>query len=940
MLRLPISWSTLVLVCLYCIFTSLTSAQNTVVKGSVLEDITFTPIYGVKISIEKTHLETFTNSFGAFVFSEVDIYGEQILVVSKSGYIKKRFPIVVNKGAVVDISGMTLEKDPFETADLFTIVLSEDELNDDASGADNVSGLLAASLDVFQRTAAFEFSSSFFKIRGLDSNHSTVLLNGIEMNKAYNGRPQWSNWGGINDVLREQELATGFTPSGVAFGGVLGSSNINLKPSVHKAGGRLTYSSSNRSYNNRLMATYTSGLLKNNWAYTLSLGKRWGNEGFQDATTYQGASFFASVEKILNNAHSFNLTAIYTPNSRGKSSPNTQEVYDLKGIRYNEYWGQQDTKKRNSRIKRINEPIILFNHYWNLNSKTSLHTNIGYQFGEIGNSRLDYNGTDLINGFPEGGGTNPSPTYYQNLPSYFERNFPNNLEFAYLALNDFQNNGQIDWKALYSANLSHAQNGGNAIYALYEDVVNDTQLSAKSIFRKEISNREEINASLGYKRLKSENFAQVLDLLGANSYLDIDGYATNIDEAQNNLLQPNRLVKEGDKFKYHYNILANELHAFAQAQFHYNKLEYYVSASLKQTSYQREGVYQNGGFPSNSLGNGETVSFTGLGFKLGATCKLSGKHIINFNAGYISRPPTIQNTYTNTRENHNIVPDISEEKITSADVSYVFRSPIIKAKATSYFTTIENANEISFFFADGIGGDNAVFVQEILQDIEKRHLGVEFGLEAQVTASTKLKAVAAIGQFTYANNPQLSLSTEPNKAAEDAGFVNGFKDFGASCLKNYRLASGPQNAYSLGFEYRDPEYWWFGATANFFSNTYVDVSPLTRSSNFNTDFDGTIFNDYDEDLARELLKQERFDDYMVVNLVGGKSWKVGKYYVGLFASINNVLNEVYKTGGFEQGRNANYRELRDDKALGTPVFGPKYWYGRGTNYFFNINVRF
>ncbi|HZW62747.1 MAG TPA: TonB-dependent receptor, partial [Flavobacteriaceae bacterium] len=106
------------------------------------------------------------------------------------------------------------------------------------------------------------------------------------------------------------------------------------------------------------------------------------------------------------------------------------------------------------------------------------------------------------------------------------------------------------------------------------------------------------------------------------------------------------------------------------------------------------------------------------------------------------------------------------------------------------------------------------------------------------------------------------------------------------------------------------------------------------------DTDGLPFTDYDETLARELLKQEEFGNYMVVNLVGGKSWKIDDYYVGFFASIGNVFNEKYKTGGFEQGRNANFRQLRDDQALDTPVFGGKYWYARGTNYFLNLYFRF
>ena len=928
----------LLLISILSIFTSL--AQETIIKGSVKDALSFEPIKDVTITIEETQQYIQTNILGEFVFNENVPLGEQILRISKTGYISKRYPIIVNKGKTVNITDMTLDRDASSTADLFTITLSDDELNDDSSGADNISGLLASSLDVFQRTAAFEFSSSFFRVRGLDSNNSSILINGIEMNKLYNGRPQWSNWGGINDVLRNQELSSGLTPSNYTFGGVLGTTNINVRASQARPGSHLTYSSSNRSYTNRVMVTHASGLLKNNWAYTVSVGRRWGNEGYQDATNYSANSFFSSVEKKFNEIHSLNLTAIYTPNRRGKSSPNTQEVYDLKGIKYNEYWGWQNGKKRNSRIKEVNEPIVMLNHYWNLNTTTILNTNIGYQFGKMSNSRLDYNGNDLIDGFPQGGGANPSPTYYQKLPSYFERNFPNDLQFAYEALKTFQNDGQINWNTMYSANISNTQNEGNAIYALYEDRADDTQLTVNSILNKKINNHINLNIGGNYKALKSENFAQVLDLLGATTYLDIDGFATNIDEAQNDLLNPNRIVNEGDKFKYHYNIFSKELNAFAQAQFTYNKVDFYVSGNFKNITYQRKGIYQNGGFSDNSLGKGNKLNFLGVGFKGGFTYKLTGKHVFDINAGYISRAPAIQNTFSNSRENHNIVPNISEEKIASIDASYIFRAPIVKAKLTGYYTKISDASEISFFFADGIGGDNTAFVQEILQGISKKHLGLELGVEAQITPTLKLKGAAAAGQFTYNNNPNLYLSTEPDEESLDAGFVDGFKDFGQSKLKNYKLASGPQNAYSVGFEYRDPDFWWFGVSANFFSNTYVDVSPLTRSSNFTTDFDGNVFNDYDEDLARELLKQERFDDYMSVNLVGGKSWKLGKYYVGLFASINNVLNEVYKTGGFEQGRNANYRELRKDKALDTPVFGSKYWYGRGATYFLNLNVRF
>ena len=746
------------------------------------------------------------------------------------------------------------------------------------------------------------------------------------MNKLFNGRPQWSNWGGLNDVLRNQELSTGLAPSNFTFGGILGSTNINVRASEARPGGRVTYSSSNRSYTNRLMATYASGLVKGGWAYTFSAGRRWGNEGYQDASLYDANSFFASIEKKFGDNHSLNLTGIYAPNRRGKSSPNTQEVYDLKGIQYNEYWGYHDGDKRNSRIKETEEPIIMLNHYWDISSKIALNTNFGYQFGKLGNSRLDYSG-----------GANPSPSYYQKLPSYFlaDTDGPDTAG-AYEAEQEFINDGQIDWNRIYDANLTNASNGLNAAYALYEDRSDDKQFTANTILNTQLNDNITFNGSLRYSKLKSENFAEIIDLFGGSGYLNVDSF----DGFQFDLQNPDRVVGEGDKFRYNYNLHANIFSGYAQAQFKYNKVDFYLSGSVTNTKYQREGLYQHEAFEENSIGKGEKLSFSGLGAKGGFTYKITGKHVVDINAGYIQRAPSLRNTFSNSRENHNIVDGITEEKISSVDVNYIFRSSIVKAKLSGYYTKIEDANEISFFFADGIGGDNANFVQEILQGINKRHIGGELGIEAQVTPTIKLKGVASVGQYTYDNNPNLYLTTAPDINALDELGQNGFKDFGKANLKDYRLASGPERAYSIGFEYRDPDYWWFGATANFFSNAYVDVSPLTRTENFYLDSDGLPFNDYDEDLANTLLKQEKFDDYMVVNLIGGKSWRIGDKYIGVFASINNLLDKEYKTGGFEQGRNANFRELRDDNANPKRVFGPKYWYGRGTTYFVNVNFRF
>ncbi|MGB2256638.1 MAG: carboxypeptidase-like regulatory domain-containing protein [Flavobacteriaceae bacterium] len=909
---------------LICFSTISGFAQQTTVQGVVKDSQTLEPMSEVMVEIEGSILSTMTNQQGEFSFSADVPDGNQTLILTKTNYLNMYYPIVITSGELVNIGELFLELDN-ENDELFTITLSDDELNDDTSGADNISGLLSASQDIFQRAAAFEFSPSFFRLRGLNTDNGTVLMNGIEMNKIFDGRPQWSNWGGMNDVLRSQELSNGLAPSPYNFGGLLGSTNINLRASNYRSGGRITYSSSNRSYTNRLMATYASGMLDGGWAYAFTLGRRWGDEGFQDGTFYDANSFFVSVEKKLNDKHSLNLVGFYTPNRRGKSSPNTQEVFDLKGITYNEYWGWHDGEKRNSRIRRIAEPVIMLNHYWDISDKTSVNTNVAYQFGELGNSRLDY-----------AGGANPSPAYYQGLPSYFlaDDDGPD-FSGAYIAQQSFQNGGQVDWDRIYDSNLTNNINGDYAAYVLYEDRSDDKQFTANTILESSLNDNLTLNAAINYKRLKSRNFAEIIDMLGSNTgYLNVDSF----DQVQFDLQNPDLVVGEGDIFRYNYNIEANVLSGFAQAQFKYNKVDFFLAGSYTATEYQREGLYQTETYANNSFGKGRKLSFGGIGAKGGFTYKFSGKHIFNINAGYITKAPSIRNTYTNSRENHAIVGDITgiditEEKITSFDVNYIFRSSSVKARLTGYYTQMQDANEISFYFADGISGvdQGTAFVQEILQGIDKSHMGIEFGMEAQVTPTIKLTGVASIGQFTYDNNPNLVLTS--------SDFVEGL-NFGESNLKDYRIAAGPQQAASIGFEYRDPNYWWFGTTANFFSNTYIDVSPLTRTQNFYLDTDGLPFNNYEPELARELLRQERFDDYMVINAIGGKSWKIGDKYISLFVSLNNIFDQKFKSGGFEQGRSANYQSLQEDSQNPKRVFGPKYWYGRGPTYFLNLNYRF
>jgi hypothetical protein len=150
----------------------------------------------------------------------------------------------------------------------------------------------------------------------------------------------------------------------------------------------------------------------------------------------------------------------------------------------------------------------------------------------------------------------------------------------------------------------------------------------------------------------------------------------------------------------------------------------------------------------------------------------------------------------------------------------------------------------------------------------------------------------------------------------------------------------PQQAYSFGVEYRDPKYWWIGANANYISDNFLDVSNIRRTDNFYTSEDNYNIPK-NETLIASYLKQEKFNSFYLFNLLGGKSWKVNNYYLGLFAIVNNLLNQTYKTGGFEQSRNATYRQVfEDSQSSGASAFAPKYFYGYGRTFMVNFYVSF
>ncbi len=898
---------------------------NTGFTGKVVDSKTQKPMQSVIVSVQNTNLTQLTDSNGKFAFDKVEV-GNQLIRIRTIGYKDQLLQAEITEGQLIDLGTVTLEEDITTEQQLSLITITDNDLSDDNSGSESTAGLLQASKDIFLQAAAYNFGQARFSVRGIDNEYSNILINGVSMNRLSDGRPQYSNWGGLNDATRNQEFTNGSAPSDYTFGGVAGTQYISTRASIYRPGSRISFLGTNTNYSYRAMATYASGMDKNGWAYVVSGGRRWAQEGYFDGTDYAANSLFASIEKKINDHHSINFTSIYAQNRRGKNSPNTQEVTDLKDFKYNSYWGDQEGEKRNSRVKDVEEPIFTLSHYWKFNSKTKLHTNLSYQFGEIGNSRVDFQKAD-----------NPDPNYYKKLPSYYTTlySYSNNVatytpDFAAAeeVKANFLANPQMDWTAMYRINNENLSNGSR--YVLYEDRTDDKTMVANTILSSQLADNIVMNAGGSFTKLKSSNFKNLIDLLGGTFYNDINTFGTLPGEEHSDLNNQDRIVSVGDKYGYNYDVNATRIDAFTQFKFTYDKVDFYLGQSFSRSSYQREGLYKNGYYPENSFGKSEKLNFDNFGFKGGATYKLTGQHFLDFNGVYMTKAPNHKDVFPNARLNNATTEDIKNETIKSVDASYIIRMPSFKARFTAYFNETENTTDISFYYADNISVGNGEFVSEVVSGQNKRNKGLEAGLEYQLTSTIKATAVAAFGEYTYTNNPNLVI-----KADGAVGDVFN----GEATMEGYKQAGMPQQAYSAGLEYRDPKFWWISANVNYLSNNYLDVAPLIRTSQFITNSDEANFP-YDAATAASYLAQEKFNSFTLVNLVGGKTWRIKEKTLGLFANVNNVFDIQYKTGGFEQARNASYSELYKDHQGPTRSFGPKYFYGYGRTFMVNVYLNF
>ena len=805
--------------------------------------------------------------------------------------------------------------------------------SDDEGGSNFIPSLLHSSQDVYQSNTSYNFGIVFFRNRGYDSQYQEICLNGFMMNSLVTGRASFSQWGGLNHVVRWPERIIDMNPATFTFGNVGGATNYDLRASGYRKQVRASYTISNRSYNHRLMATAASGVMKGGWSIVGSLSARFGDEisyaRRQTGLSYTGFSAFLGIEKKFNSEHALNLTAFVSPTERGVQAGAVQETFELtKSNYYNPNWGWYQGKRRNARMRTVIEPAIFLTHYFTPKSnKYSITTTVATTFGRNNYTSLNWHDVP-----------DPRPDYYKYLPSYQLSAGDTAMYFDYRnAWLTNEGTRQIDWYKMYEVNQRakySTDSLGNptpkrAQYMVENRVIDHFELGGTSNLVIDINHNIKLSAGIDVRGLRQHNYKTINDLLGGAYWLDEDKFSEgtqpdSLNVKYNNLNKKNDTLHEGDKFGYDYNFLIYSQKAWALLNFTYPKIDFHIGGQIGANEMWRVGFMKNGRFPDNSEGKSGVKAFIEGGAKVGLTYKISGRNYLVLNGQFINTSPSVLNSFLAPRIRNTYAQDIKTEKIAGADFSYIMKYPFMKMRVSFYFTQFYDKTKVVSFYSD----NEATMVNDVIVGMEQRHLGVELGAEFKLGSMFTLFLAGNFGDYRYSNNPVFYTNYENGTDLLEFGQIDNKQKV---YWKNYFVAGSPQVAGTVGIKFNH-DYWWVTINANYFDRIFCDINPDRRTS-----LASGYFNHNDpiqKQQYKDITEQTRLKRQFTLDVSVSKSWRIKRYTIGFNINVTNITNnKKLITRAWE-----NYRF--DYKGMNPEKYPNFYGYASGTTFFAGFNFTF
>jgi hypothetical protein len=840
----------LIFVMFFALFTRSQIYRDTsipsVLNGVIHEKGTYNPVSGAKVAVKGTNIEIYADGQGFFVIPHVKGMkgGDTWLQISAEDFETLEMPITIGGIEELGIILMTPKYHDLNPITVNDLRAAGSDAGKQSFSEPGTAALLFGTNDVLVNAANYNLGTLGLRLHGYEWKNIDVYFNGVPMNEAETGYANPMLWNGLNDAMDKAEGSYGLNSSLLYYGNIGGVSNMRIRPSEFRKRFKASYGFNNSLYNHRLMLTYATGRMKNGWSFLLSASGRLGS-GFVKGTKFESLSYLLVAEKEIDVDQSLMLTVLGAPTRRGMQNYSTQEVYDIADNNYyNSAWGDDNGKKRNSRVNSYHLPLISLSHNWDINDWTLFRTTLGFTFGKSSETSLLWNAM----------AKDPRPDTYDKLPNPFSDPVKQ----------------QINWADIYETNQVIYGGSTNPRYILGAQHADRWATSLNSIYDNEISETLVTTVGIQARMTKGSYYNHADDLLGADYWLDIDKFAEGYilpGYEQNDLNHPYREIKAGDRFVYDYNISQVDFNMWNRWIMSWRNWDFMASVSASYTSFWREGNMKNGKFPDNSLGKSNNQNFFNYAAKGSVAYPLFNGRIEGFGT-YMTRAPQFRDAYLLPQISDIPINNLESETIWGAELNYLMPGAFFSVRLSGFYTQFSKQTRTRFYYDD----DYQSLFSMSLTGLAQRHCGGELSAEVRLIPQLTLKVAALYGNYKYTSDPTAILMRQNTAQIvyNDTVQMNGVY-----------VAGTPQMAFMAGVLYDSPKKWWLGANINFAGNNYVEVNPICF---------------IDEIITHE---QEKLKSAFTLDAYGGYTFEFGKKYLGINLNAHNLLGTKSCIGAYE-----------------------------------------
>ena len=735
-------------------------------------------------------------------------------------------------------------------------------------GNQELTEVLNTTPSVYATKSGGGFGDGGITMRGFESRNIAVMVNGMPVNDMEGGAVYFSNWTGLSDVTSTIQVQRGLGSSKLAIASVGGTMNFITRAADMKKGGVVRIGVANNDYH-KASFSYNTGKTENGWSTSFLMSRTAGSYYVQN-TDFESYAYYFALGFEPNKKHNFQFTITSSPQWHDQRSftSKIQDYIDYNpdhdGNPYRQYnpdfgYYTDAAGRRRALSNKSNfyaKPVMMFNWDWNITPKSKLST-VLYASNGRGGGTGDLGDLGGVRG--------------QNVTAYRDAD------------------GHINYDAIFAANAAIDANTAGAKHTLVRRAAMNSHnwYGILANFQHKINDNWKFSIGTDDRYYYGYHYQTLTHLYGANGYKDNSNknipakVVSRVHDYKNLPWNPfgGKTLGQEEHIGYSNDGEVLWYSGFGQVEFTKNNFSAFIQGSVSNQAYRRidNFVKEDGTTKQQGQFVDTKTSFKnliGYNVKGGANYNINENHNVFANVGFYSKQPFMSAVYPNNQQVLN--PNLTNEKIFSAEVGYGFRSSKFNANLNLYRTEWRDRSaripNQTFVTASG----NVRGYSEI-NGITQVHMGVEVDATYKPVKFLELQGMFSYGDYRYKGNATgADFDESNNPVTTTTGNTTLYLD--QVKVGGSGNSSIPQLTASLGATIKPISDLSIYGTWRFVGNLYSAVNT----------------NDY-KTVARQEQGALRLPDYNLLDL--GASYKLRlrerSQYFTFGVNVYNVIDTYY-----------------------------------------------